>query len=90
MGLADEVVEEVPGSDLLEPHSGGDVHVELGIQFLSSTEYNHLFSAHDLFGTRSTWLCLFFPGPFSYETATLKTSHDAPRIRLVTPRPLGG
>ena len=66
------------------------VHVGLGIRFLSSTEYSHLFGAHDLCGTRSTWLCHFFLGPSSFETTTLKTSHVAPRIRLETPRPSGG
>ena len=49
-----------------------------------------MFGAHDLCGTCSTWLCLFFLGPSSSETATLKTSHDAPHIRLKTPRPSGG
>ena len=90
MGLADEVVEEVPGSDLLKPRNGGDVHIGLGIRFLSSTEYSHLFGAHDLCGTRNTWSCLFLLGPSSSETVTLKTSHATPRIRLETPRPLGG
>ena len=83
-------MEKVLGFDLLDPRNGRDVHVELGIRFLSSTEYSHLFDAHDLYGTRITWLCLFFLGPSSSETATLKTSHDAPRIELETPRPLGG
>ena len=54
MGLANEVVEEGPGSDLLDPRNDEDVHVGLGIRFLSSTEYNHLFGAHELCGTRST------------------------------------
>ena len=44
----------MPNSDLLEPHNGGDFHIGLGIRFLSSTEYSHLFGAHDLCGTRST------------------------------------
>ena len=52
--MADEVVEEVPRSDLLEPRNSGDVHVGLGIRFLSLIEYNHLFGAHDPYGTRST------------------------------------
>ena len=60
MGLADKVVEEVPGSDLLEPRSGGNVHAGLGIRFIFSIEYIHLSGAHELCGTRSTWLCLFF------------------------------
>ena len=76
----------MPGSDLLEPRNNGDVHVELGIQFLSSTGYSYLFSAHDLCGTRNTWLCLFLLGPSSSETATLKTSHVVPCIGLETPR----
>ena len=80
----------MPGSDLLEPRNGGDVHVGLGIRFFSSTEYNHLFGAHDLCGTRITLSCLFLLGTSSSETATLKTSHAAPRIGLETPRPLGG
>ena len=80
----------MPGFDLLEPRNGGDVHVELGIRFLSSTKYNHLFGAHDLWGTCSTWLCLFLLGPSSSRMATLKTSHAAPRIGLQTPRPSGG
>ena len=80
----------MPVSDLLELRNGGDVHVGLGIRFLSSTEYSHFFGAHDLCGTRSTWLCLFLLGPSSSETTTLKTSHAAPRIGLETPRPSGG
>ena len=79
-------MEEVPGYDLLEAHNGRDVHVGLGIWFLSSTEYSHLFGAHDLCETHNTWLYLFFLGPSSSETATLKTSHAAPRIGLETPR----
>ena len=84
------MLKEVLGSDLLEPRNDGDIHVGLGIRFLSLIEYNHLFSAHDLCGTRSTWLCLFLMGPSSFETTTLKTSHAAPRIGLETPRPSGG
>ena len=80
----------MPSSDLLEPCNSRDVHVGLGIRFLFSTEYSHLFDAHDLSGTRSTWLCIFLLGPSSSETATLKTSHVVPRIRLETPRPSGG
>ena len=41
-------MEEVPDSDHLDPRNGRDVHVGLGIRFLSSTEYNHLFGAYDL------------------------------------------
>ena len=88
--MADEVVEEVPGSDLLELRNGGDVHVRLGIRFLFSTEYSHLFGAQYLCGNRSTWLCLFLLGLSSFEMATLKTSHVAPRIGLETPRLSGG
>ena len=84
------MLEEVPGSDLLEPRNDGDVHVGLGIRFLSSTEYSHLFGAHDLCGTRNTRLCLFLLGLSSSETTTLKTSHTAPRIGLEIPRLLGG
>ena len=80
----------MPSSHLLEPCNGGDVHVKLGIRFLSSTEYSHLFGAHDLYGTRSTWLCLFLLGPSSSETATLRTSHAAPHIGLETLRPSRG
>ena len=80
----------MPGSDLLEPLNSGNVHVGLRIRFLSSTEYSHLFGAHDLCGTRSIWLCLFLLGPSSSDTVTLKTSHVVPRIGLETPRPLGG
>ena len=80
----------MPGSDLLEPRNGGDVHIGLGIQFLSSTEYSNLFGAHDLCGPRSTWLCLFLLGRSSFETVTLKTSHVVPHIKLETWRPLGG
>ena len=80
----------MPGFDLLKPRNGGDVHVGLGIRFLSSTKYSHLFGAHDLCGTRSTLLCLFLLGPSSSETATLKTSHAAPCIGLETPRLSGG
>ena len=84
------MVEEVPSSDILEPRNGGDVHVKLGIRFLSLTEYSHLFSAYDLCGTRDTWLCLFLLGLSSSETTTLKTSHAPPRIGLETPRLSGG
>ena len=80
----------MPDFDLLEPRNSGDVHVGLGILFLSSNEYSHLFSDHDLRGTCSTWLCLFLLGPSSSKTTTLKTSHAAPRIGLETSRPLGG
>ena len=83
-------MEEVPGYDLLEPCNDGDTHGGLGIRFLSSTDYSHLFSAHDLYGTSSTWLCLFLLGPSSSEMTTLKTSNAAPRIGLETPRPLRG
>ena len=78
------------GFDLLKPCNGEDVHVGLGIRFLSSIEYSHLFGAYDLYGTRSTWFCLFLLGPSSSEMATLKTSHVAPRIGIETPRPSGG
>ena len=80
----------MPGSDLLEPRNSGDVHVGLGILFLSSVEYSHMFSAHDLGGTRSNWSCLFLLGPSSSKTTTLKIYHVAPRIGLETPRPSGG
>ena len=80
----------MPSSDLLEPRNGGDFLIGLGIRFLSSTEYSYLFGARDLYGTRSTWLCLFLLGPSSSEMATLKTSHAIRRIGLETPRPSGG
>ena len=76
----------MPGYDLLEPRNDGDVHVGLGMRFLSSTEYSHLSSAYDLCGNRNTWLCLFLLGSSSSETATLKTSHVAPRIGGETSR----
>ena len=78
------------GSDLREPRNGEGVHVGSGIGFLFSTEYNHLPDAHDLYGTCSTWSCLFLLGPSSFETTILKTSRAAPRIGLETPRPSGG
>ena len=78
------------GSNLLEPSNDEDVHVGSGIRFLFSTKCNHLFGAHALYGTRSTWSCLFLLGPSSSETATLKISLAAPRIGLETSRPLGG
>ena len=77
----------MPSSDLLEPCNGRDVHVGLGIRFLSSTEYSHLFGVHDLCGTHST---SFLLGPPSSKTVTLKTSHVAPRIGLETLRSSGG
>ena len=80
----------MPSFDLLEPCNGRDVHVGLGIRFLSSIESGHMFGAHDLCGTRSIWLCLFLLGLSSSKTAKLKTSHAAPRIRLETPRPSRG
>ena len=75
------------GSDLPEPHNGGDVHNGSGISFLLLTEYSHMSGAHDLCETRSTWSCLFLLGPSSSETATLETSHVAPRIGLEASRP---
>ena len=80
----------MPSSDLLEPCSGGNVHVGLGIRFLFSIEYRHFSDAHELYGTRSTWLCLFLLGLSSFEMATLRTSHVAPRTGLETPRSSGG
>ena len=80
----------MPGPNLLRPRSGGDVHVESGIQFPSSTGCNHLFGAHDPYGTHSTWLCLFLLSLSSSEMVTLKTSRATPRLRLVIPRPSGG
>ena len=76
----------MPGSNLLELRNSGDVHIGLGVRFPSSTEYNHLFGAHDLCGTRSTWLCLFLLDSSSSEMATLRTSRVTPRIGLGTPR----
>ena len=80
----------MPGSNLLKPRNGGDVPVGLGIRFLSSVEYSHMFGAHDLCGTHSNWSCLFLLGPSSSKTTTLKISHVAPRIRLQTLRQSGG
>ena len=80
----------MPSSDIREPRSGGDVHVGSGIQFLFLIEYSHLSDAHDLYGSRSTWSCLFWLGPSSSEMTISKTYHVAPRIGLVTPRPSGG
>ena len=80
----------MPGFDLREPCNGGDVHVRSGIRFLSSIEYNHLSDAHDLYGSRNTWSCLFWLDPSSSETAILKTSHVAPRTGLEISRPSGG
>ena len=85
--LADEVVEEVLSFDLMEPRNGEDVHVGLGIRFLSLTKYSHLFGAHDLYRTHSTWSCLFLLGTSSSETTALKIFHAAPRIGLETLRP---
>ena len=74
------------GSDLQEPRNDEDVHVGSRIRFLFLTEYSHLFDAHDLCGSCSTWSCLFWLGPSSSEMTTLKNSHAAPRIGLETPR----
>ena len=79
-------MEEVHGSDLQEPRNGGDVHAGSRIRFLFLTEYNHLSNAHDLCGSHSTWLCPFWLGLSSSETAILKTSHATPRIELKTLR----
>ena len=76
----------VPGPDLLRPRSGGDVNVGSGIQFSSSVGCSHLFNAHDPCGIHNTWLCPFLLGLSSSEMATLRTSHAAPRVGLVTPR----
>ena len=78
---------EVPGSVLREPRNGGDVHVRLGIRFIFSIEYSHLFDARDPYVSRNTWSCLFWLGPSSFEMATLKTSHVVPRIGLEILRP---
>ena len=78
------------GSDLREPRNGGDVHAESGIRFLFLIEYSHLSDAHDLYGSRSTWSCLFWMGSSSSETAILKTSHAAPHMGLETLRPSRG
>ena len=86
----DEVVDEVPSSDLREPRNDKDVHVGSGIRFRFLTEYSHLSDAHDLYGSRSTWSCLFWLGPSSSETTILKTSHAAPRRGLETLRLSGG
>ena len=78
------------GSNLLVPCNNGDVHVKLGIRFLSSIEYSRLFSAHDLCGTRNIWLCLFLLGPSSPKTTTLKTYHVVSHRGLETSRLSGG
>ena len=78
------------GSDLQEPRISGDVYVGSEIRFLFSIEYSHLSDARDLYGSRNTWSCLFWPGPSSSEMVILKTSHDAPRTGLEILRPSGG
>ena len=80
----------MPGSDIMEPRSSGNVHIGLGIRFLFSIEYSHLSGAHELCGTWSTWLSHFLLGLSSSEMATLKTSHVAPRTGHETPRPSRG
>ena len=55
-----------------------------------SIEYNHLFDAHNLYGSCNTWSCLFWLGPSSFEMSILKTSHVAPSSGLEIPRPSGG
>ena len=80
----------MPGSDLQEPRNGRDVHVESGNQFLFSIEFNHLSDAHDLYGSRNTWSCLFWLGPSSFEMVILRTSHAVLHIGLEIPRPSGG
>ena len=80
----------MPGSDFREPRNGEGVHVRLRIRFLFSTEYNHLFDAHDLCGTRNIWSCLFLLGPSSSKKVILKTSHATPHIGLETSKLSGG
>ena len=80
----------MPGSNFREPLNGGGVHIRSRIRFFFSTEYNHLSDARDLYGSHSTWSCLFRPGPSSSKTTILKNSHAAPRIGLETPRQSGG
>ena len=80
----------MPGSDFREPRNGGGVHIGSGIRFLFSIEYSHLSDVRDLYGSRSTWSCLFWLGSSSSEMTILKTSHAAPRIGLEIPRPSGG
>ena len=84
------MVEKLPDSDLREPRNDEDVYVILEIQFLISTEYSHLSDARDLYGSRNTWLCLFWLGPSSFEMTILKTSHVVLRIRLEILRPSRG
>ena len=88
--LADEVMEVVPGPDLLRPRRGEDVHTELGIQFPSSVGCNHLFDIHDPYGIHNTWLSLSSLGSSSSETATLKTFCVASHVGPVTTRLLRG
>ena len=76
----------VPGSDLLRPRSGEDVHVGSGIQFPSLARCNHLFGVHDPYGIHNTWLSLFLLGLSSFEMATLRTFHAAPCVGSVIPR----
>ena len=76
----------MPGPDLLRPRRGEDVHVGSGIQFPSSTGYNHLFGVHDPYGIHNTWLSPSSPGLSSSEKATLKTFHVVSHVRSVTPR----
>ena len=84
--LADEVIEAVPGSDLLRSRSDEDVHVGSGIRFPSSDGCNHLFGVRDPNGIHNTWLSLSLLGLSSFETATLKTFRAASLVGPATPR----
>ena len=90
LGLADEVVVAAPGPDLLTPRKGEDVHVGLGIQFLSLTRCSHLFGVHDPCGTHSIWYCLFLLGLPSSEMAISEIFHVAFRVGPRTLRLSGG
>ena len=80
------VIEAVHGPDLLRPRSGENVLVGSGIQFLSSTRCNHLFSVHDPCGIYNTWLSLSSLGLSSSGTATSKNFCAASQVETVIPR----
>ena len=78
--LADEVMGAVLGPDLLRPRRDEDVHIRSSIQFPSSVGCNHLFGVHDPYRIHNTKLSLSSLGLSSFETPTLKTFCNAPKI----------
>ena len=90
MVSAAKVVPVVPGLNLPKPHSGGNAHVGLGIQFLFLVGCSRLFGVHDLYGTHSIWYRLLSLGLTSFGMAISGIFHVALCVGPMTLRPSGG